>query len=526
MNIRKISRVDDAPRYFMPLQAEYAASTARAEVTEKANRIGWTWTDAYKNVRKRLHHAKRDYLLTTQNWNGALEYGRYVEEWIALYNLGSSIISRSEETIEVHEMQADGSKLAMGVKVGIYLFDNRSRIILFPSNPWALQTFEGDVGWDEAAFHEQQAKMWAAIATRLQWGYDVSVWSAHNGVGSWFNQVLIKMASKPGSVWRHRKVTIYDAIADGLVEKINAKNGTHTTRDEFLATCRELALTPEIWAERFEVAPCDSGSNITPWSVVEAAAVSRGIVRVHLSNEQIRALFGAPELCDSEAKIKQRITRIQEWLKERFGHLSQGLRHFRLGYDVAASEKGDLGSIWIAEKVGARLRQVALLTMQTPDWNFHRGALFFFMGWAGMRGAGDCTGLGREISWSAAQLFGGRFAGVPFTRASKGALGSHLMGALTSHEFEMAASDEHADIAMDIYGLQKHVEGGALVFTATTNQLNPASHGDIAWSAALAIHADKEVEGGGAFGFGAMPPKPQSLAARLWGGMRRGRRLP
>lgn len=470
----------DASRYFCAYQLEGITCQARYQYTEKANRIGWTFLDAFKNVRKRLHHPRRDYLFTTQNWAGAVEYGRYLDHFISIYNLGRAVLSRTEETVTVKDDQG----IARQEKIGTYTFDNGSRIILFSSNPWSIQTFEGDVGWDEAAFHDAQERMYAALSTRITWGFDISVWSAHNGMGSWFNQVLGKLAKAAGSGWHCRKVTIYDAVRDGLVEKINERAGTTMTRDEFLADCRRRALTPAIFAERFECNPADTGSAIVPWSVIERCR-DQFIARHHLQDAAIKQLFGLPTQ-SGEARMR----RMQDWMAQQFAVLQARPEKMRIGFDVAASGKGDLASFWIDAATPRGLEQRGLLTTQTEDWDFLTTALMWFMALPDARGRGDSTGLGRQITWTAQQRTGGRFLGVPFNRNSKSALGSRLMNQLTNGECRLAAKED--DVAMDIFSLQKRTEGGLLVFEATQNPLNAASHCDMAWSKALAAEADAD----------------------------------
>lgn len=525
-------------RYLCPYQVEGVLCPERYQYTEKANRIGWTWLDALRNVRRRIAEPGRDYLFTTQNWNGALEYGRYLDGWLDIYNLGRFVLSRSEEIQTFTRKMDDGREIAVQEKVGIYKFDGGSRIILFSSSPWGLQTFEGDVGWDEAAFHDQQEKMWAAISTRLQWGFDVSVWSAHNGVGSWFNQVLGKLAKAPGSGWYCRKVTIYDAIADGIVERINQKTGGNVTREAFLEDCKRRALTPANFAERFECAPSDAGSNIVPWSVIEKVS-TQAITRRHIGNEEVHQLFGFAADCPTDAAIRARMEAMKEWLGGVFAPLlvAEKMQHFRLGFDVAASGEGDLGAFWLAAKAGGRLKQRALLTTQTEDWQFIEAALAFFMeAFPSITGCGDGTGLGREITWKATAKYSGKFEGVRFSRESKSEMGSRLMNMLTGGEFEVAAAGEgqrDADVGMDLFSLQKYASGTGLSFVATQNPLNSASHCDMAWSAALAAHADATVKGGGgaAFSVSSLAKKAATLAAsaplarRFFGG-KRPRRLP
>lgn len=469
----------DATRYFCGYQLEGINCEERYQYTEKANRIGWTFLDAFKNVRKRLRHKKRDYLFTTQNWAGAVEYSRYLDHFIGIYNMGKSLLSRTENTVTVHDDQG----VARQEKIGIYNFDTGSRIVLFSSNPWSIQTFEGDVGWDEAAFHDAQERMYAALSTRITWGYDISVWSAHNGMGSWFNQVLGKLAKAPGSGWHCRKVTIYDAIRDGLVRKINERAGTKMTDDEFLADCRKRALTPAIFAERFECNPSDAGSSIVPWSVIERCR-DQFIYRHHMSDADIKSLFGLPT-----QSTELRMKKMADWMLSQFGVLRMAKEKFRIGFDVAASGKGDLASLWVDASLPAGLHHRALLTTQTEDWDFLTAALMWFMTeLPDARGRGDSTGLGRQITWTAEQRTGGRFEGVPFSRTSKSAMGSRLMNQLSSGECRLAK--DHDDVAMDLFSLQKQVQGGTLIFSEAQNPLNSASHCDMAWSKALAAEAD------------------------------------
>lgn len=473
-------------RYLIPLQVERVLCDARYQYDEKCNRCGWSWIMALGDVRTRLMMPGRDALFTTQNWNGAVEFGRYIDQWIGLYGLGKNVISRNEEWMTVHKDDGKGGKVAVQEKVGVFKFDGGSRIILFSSSPWAIQTFEGDVRWDEAAFHEHQEQMHAALATRIQFGYNYAVWSAHNGMNSWFNQVLGKIARAPGSGWKCRKITIYDVIDQGLVEKINARSGMKMTREEFLEDCRRRALTPAIFAERFECNPADSGSSIVPWGVIESRR-DQVITRHHLGDAAIKQAFGP-----ADEDQDRRVRLMRDWMQVHFGAVTRKPAHYRIGFDVAASGEGDLASFWIDLKTGSKYEQRALLTTQTEDWHFLKSALWWFMDQAGMMGAGDATGLGKQITWETQQKYSGRFIGVPFTVSSKSRMGTRLMTQLQSGDRRLASGND--DVAMDLYSVQKKTTGSQITFTTTKNPLNAASHGDMAWSAALSSEIDANGE--------------------------------
>ena len=481
----------DLSRYLLPCQVEGVLNDARYQYTEKANRIGWTWTMALKDIRKRLMSPGRDCLFTTQNWNGAIEFGRYIKQWLAVYDLGRfCIVNGSEEYITVHkDVDGSGKKVAVQEKVGIWKFDGGGRMILFSSSPEGIQTFEGDVRWDEAEFHERQEEMSVALGTRIQFGYDLHYWSACNGMDTWINQVLLRQVKAKDSGWHFRRITIYDVIDQGIVEKINARAGTNMTRAEFLEDCRRRVITPAAFAERFECERTTSGSAIVAWQVLETAATET-ITRAHLDDQEIKDLFGP---ADEDAP--RRVVEMTKWMQEHFGEVLKNPAHYRLGFDVAASGKGDLASYWIDKKEGGIYRQTCLLTTRTEDWHFLQSALHWFMDRPGMRGAGDSTGLGKQITWTASKAFSGRFIGVPFSETSKSRMGTRMMTQLQSGERRITKNVEgRRDVVMDVYCVQKKQEGNQIAFKSTANSLNAASHGDMAWSAMLTPEIDCAAE--------------------------------
>lgn len=492
-------------RYLCEFQVEVVFDGTRYQITRKANRIGHSWTMALKDVRTRIQEKNRDCLFTTQNWNGAVEFGRYIEFWVTAFRLGNSIISRDDRKESVMVPDGKGGQIAEEVRVGVFNFDTGSRIVLFSSNPWALQTYEGDVRWDEAEFHERQEAMHTALATRVQFGYDYHAWSARNGTKNWFNQVLFKQASEPGSAWKVRTIDIYSAIKGGLLDKINERSGLEMTEAEFIADIKSRCATPAIFTSRFECGAVEDASAIVPWEELEKAS-TQTILRRHVMTPEILEQFGRASDCPTDAAVKARMDKMKAWIRELFAPLFATPAQYRLGYDVAASGNGDLGSFWIAEKRGERLIQRALLTTQTEDWHFHEAAMNLFMEeLSACKGCGDGTGIGQSITWKAAAKFAGRFEGVRFSLASKAEMGTRMMNLLSTAAFEMAAGGtahpENADIAMDFFSIEKKTVGNVVHFNATQNPLNKASHCDIFWSALLCAHADATIEGGGGQNF-------------------------
>src|SRR6266576_3994738 len=176
---------------FMPhqvawIQAEKAIHNQRKQavaLAEKSVRIGWTYADAFKNVRKRLWFKDRDYLFATKDYLSALEYVRQCYKFAEIFNLTKSIPSHGEEDLSVNQLDEHGhpSGVVEQVKVGVIKFDNGSRIIAFSANPQAMAVYGGDVGLDEFAKHPSPQLLWETAQGRITWGYDMAVWSAHDG---------------------------------------------------------------------------------------------------------------------------------------------------------------------------------------------------------------------------------------------------------------------------------------------------------------------------------------------------------
>src|SRR6266478_2908126 len=88
-------------KHFMPhqiawIQAEKAIHQQHKQaiaLAEKSVRIGWTYADGFKNVRKRLWFKKRDYLFATKDYTSAIEYMRLCYGFAELLDFTRAVIS-------------------------------------------------------------------------------------------------------------------------------------------------------------------------------------------------------------------------------------------------------------------------------------------------------------------------------------------------------------------------------------------------------------------------------------------------
>jgi phage FluMu gp28-like protein len=487
-------------KHFMPhqlhwIQAEeplHAKGLRAVALAEKSVRIGWTYADGFKNVRKRLQFKCRDYLFATKDWPSSLEYMAQVYRFAELFNLTGTIVSRGEDSLKVDRLDSDlrATGFTDQVKIGYIKFDNGSRIIAFSAHPQAMAVYGGDVGLDEFAKHPQAKLLWQTAQGRVTWAGDIAVWSSHEGEDTLFNQFAQEARAGKGPWNLYYRVTMPDAIKLGLVDAINRTHGTHFTPKQFLADCRARAGSEEIFEQSYMCNPLGADTAaIVGWSAIERCRSDYQIERVHLESSQVLERFGQFNPGADETRERQ----IHDFLRSSFPKLLAAPKQSEggsLGFDVAASGQGDLAVIYIDEPKNSQLWLRALLTARTEDWHFLKTTLFYFLQQLpSLQAAGDESGLGRQICWEANSQFCSRFLKVNFA-AKKHDLGFALMNQLSIAEKRFPRCEP--DVATDLFALRKVYTGTKWVFTEGRNSYNLASHCDIAWAAALSTYAHSE----------------------------------
>jgi phage FluMu gp28-like protein len=476
-------------KYFLPYQLEQIrdiSACVRKRITSKSVRIGYTFGDGFANVRKRLLHKKRDYLFVTKDWPTALEYVQHCGRMAEIFGVAKAILTQGEEIVKVPKFAGDrATGFAEEVRTGFIKFDTGSRIIAFTSNPNAVRAYGGDVGWDEVDYALDQEETWAAMQGRIRWGGDIGIWSSHSTDDTLFYQFCQEAQQGIGG-WSFRKITIFDAVEQGLVEKINQVSGQNKTREQFIAECREDARLEEIFERDYNCNPKGGTATIVSWGAIQKCAMEYKIERVHLEAKTILELFG--EFKPETQLERQR--RIVEFVRSTFANVFQTPARYRLGFDVAASGQGDLAVIYNDEKRGAELLLRSLFSCRTDDWDFIETVLWTFMRHlSGVQAAGDETGLGRQICWETAKEFPGQFVKINFS-SEKHNMGFTLMNQLGTAEKRFPKSEP--DVASDFFALRKSFVGRRWVFSEGRNPLNSVSHCDIAWGGGLSSKADEE----------------------------------
>src|SRR3954470_17675089 len=90
-----------ASRIFLPYQLKWIEDDSPLRLAEKSVRIGWTFCDAFKNVRKRLQHPRRDYLFSSKDQSTAIEYVSTCYQFCQFYDKTKAILSHGIDSLKV-----------------------------------------------------------------------------------------------------------------------------------------------------------------------------------------------------------------------------------------------------------------------------------------------------------------------------------------------------------------------------------------------------------------------------------------
>ena len=62
-----------------------------------------------------------------------------------------------------------------------------------------MAVYGGDVGLDEFAKHPNARLLWETAQGRVTWGYDLAIWSSHDGEDTLFNEFAQEARAACGS---------------------------------------------------------------------------------------------------------------------------------------------------------------------------------------------------------------------------------------------------------------------------------------------------------------------------------------
>ena len=443
--------------YFLRYQQEWLADNSRMKIAEKSRRIGWTYMQAYEDVRdaaKTKEDGGFDVWFSSADLSAAREYMLYVKQWAALLNIAAMDLGEI-----VLDREADVKALSTE-------FASGNRINALSSNPKGFRSKGGKVVLDEFGFHDQADELWKAAAPSITWGYPIRVFSSHNGKSSRFFR-MTEDAKRPDSKWSLHKVTLEDAIADGLVGRIKGHPDDKATPEEiaeFIQETKEIAGDEETYQQEYMCNPLDDKTAYIPYSLIYANESDGVMPPLVVSGKEV-----------NDIHIEDYEPVLPPWLA------LEGSRYF-LGVDIG--RKRDLTVLWLLEEVGDVYWTRLVWELHGLKFRHQFKHLACVLPHVA-RAAIDATGLGMQLAEEAKEEFGAyKVEEITFSGPVKEDLAVTLKRSFEDRALRLPPVES---VRADINSIKKTVTvAGNIRFEGERTE---AGHADRFWAISLARHA-------------------------------------
>lgn len=428
--------------HLLPYQWNWVIDDSPMKLGRKSRRTGWTYGEALRSVLKRME-GKRDQWFTSADETAAREYIDYCKFWSSFIGSAAKIV----EDVQVLDPQTGATMFCLR-------FANGKKITALSSNPKGLRSKGGDATWDEAAYHEHPQDMYRALQPTTMWGGQLSIFSNPNREGDLFDVLCNEAESvRDGKLdpqkdhvpnWSYYRITIEDAVAQGLAEKIaDVTKIDEELRKQFLADLRAKARDFDTWQKEYMCMSAGEESVLLTYSMIEACM---------MQEEDLLGKYGTGSLY--------------------------------AGYDVGRER--DLSIFAVGEAIGKVLMTRHFDTMFKTKyrdqettvqsyWSKHRITRF----------CGDATGIGDMLCEYVQDHYGNhRVEKVKFTTDVKEDLATGLYQAITDRELWLPRSNQ---IREGLHKIKKTVtSAGNIRYDAVRTD---AGHADEFWAIALMWHA-------------------------------------
>ncbi len=477
---RKTGRHLNDGGILLPYQRAWINDQAPMKLMEKSRRVGITWVESYDAVSTRFRGTQPrpiNYTVTSHTEDQARLFIDYCRFWAK--DLFGRIADTFTDEVEDQRTRRLGARHNLICPNGIY-------IRAISSNPHRIRGEGGDLFRDESAFHDEERAMEKASGPVIDWGGSVRCVSTHNGESTQFNsnvqrarRLLQALGHDPDRaprdvawetilrkafelkllpIYSYHRVTLEDALAQGLVGKINEKRaalGQGPLTDElFRMQCRAKCPDQAAYLEEYL---CVAGTDKAAW----------------LTHLMI-------ELCEHD--------QCPQPGAELAGYAGG---HCTVGVDVGRER--DLTVIWVLEQVGDVhwTRQIVELKgLPLPEQQQRLEGVLHGIKWSSC--VIDKTGIGLGLYEYTQRRVGGRVEGLNFTNQSKQALAVGIKQAF--EERSVRIPPNNYTLRDDLHRVRKTTTPAGLV--RFEGERTDEGHADRFWSLALALEGAKAGQAG------------------------------
>jgi phage FluMu gp28-like protein len=434
-------------KFFLPFQAKYIRDESRLVIVEKSRQIGFSWSAAYKLVRRKsLNTARLDAWISSRD---DVQARLFKEDC----NSFAGILQTAAQ--DLGQLVIDPEK---NISAYVLAFASGSRINSMSSNADAQAGKRGDRILDEFALHPDPRKLYAIAYPGITWGGGMEIISTHRGSACYFNELIteIKHKGNPKGFSLHT-VTLQTALDEGFLQKLKTKLPAEDPRqlmDEaaYFDYIRNGCADEESFLQEYMCVPADDNSAFLTYELITGCEY-RG--------EEV----WQTDLEDAKGKLF-------------------------VGVDVGREH--DLTVVWVVEKLGDVNYTRKIVTMQKETFDAQEHALYSILRLPQVqRCCIDNTGLGRQFAERAQQKFGKyKVEAVNFSGAVKEELAYPVKAAFEDRSVRIP-NDKF--IRSDLRAIKKETTAsGNVRFTADRGK---NGHADRFWALALSLHAAKVNKG-------------------------------
>lgn len=322
----------DVGTLLLPYQARIVLDESRLVVESKGRRQGGTESSAFEVAYTRAFRVRDcDAWFSSADESAAREFIERVKYWCGVFN--AAFTPNGKELVD-----------DKGFKVFDVRFNSGARVTAMTSNPKAFRSKGGDVYIDELAFHDDPEQMWAAALPTISMGYLVRVRSTPFSDTD-FHWRLVEMgrrrrdpdkygAPKPGDfpVSLH-ETYLPDAVAQGLVERINRIRKTKFTREQYVRELRSM-MDQQTFDREYMGKPSSEANSLLPYTLTRPCCTADAALPT-----------------DNLATFRAQIEAAARTGAPLYGGVDIGRKHDRF-------------VIWVLSRRGAGLHTAALLVWQ------------------------------------------------------------------------------------------------------------------------------------------------------------------